>query len=332
MNNTTKNQVCNVRPSTIITGKWHKKSYKILKPLGYGANGVVYLAETNEGLIALKISENSMSITSEVNVLKHFSKVQGSALGPSLLDVDDWYRQDLRQTVPFYAMEYIKGDTFLTFIEKRGKEWTGILCLQLLTDLEVLHQKGWVFGDLKPDNLIVTGHPPRIRCIDVGGTTIQGRSIKEFTEFYDRGYWGVGTRKAEPSYDLFAVAMIIINSVYPKRFSRISNQEGKDQLKQLIISNEQLKKFERVLFGAIDGKYQQASEMRKELVQSISRTDIHSKSKNNKAKSKQPVNRQARVSVKKQHPPSKNKGLVETFLIITMVFLGYILYIYGQLL
>ena len=31
-----------------------------------------------------------MSITSEVNVLKSFAKVQGSTLGPSLLDVDDW--------------------------------------------------------------------------------------------------------------------------------------------------------------------------------------------------------------------------------------------------
>ena len=29
-------------------------------------------------------------MTSEVNVLKSFSKAQGVTLGPSLLDVDDW--------------------------------------------------------------------------------------------------------------------------------------------------------------------------------------------------------------------------------------------------
>ena len=77
-----------------------------------------------------------------------------------------------------------------------------------------------MFGDLKPENLIVTGPPPSIRCIDVGGTTLQGRAIKEFTEFYDSGYWGLGTRKAEPGYDLFAVAMIMINTAYPKRFNK----------------------------------------------------------------------------------------------------------------
>ena len=67
--------------------------------------------------------------------------------------------------------------------------------MQLLNDLDKLHQNGWVFGDLKPENLIVTGPPPKIRCIDVGGTTIKGRAIKEFTEFYDRGYWGLGQEK-----------------------------------------------------------------------------------------------------------------------------------------
>ena len=67
-----------------------KMRYTIIKELGYGANGIVYLAKCNHDQVALKMSDNGMSITSEVNVLKSFAKVQGSALGPSLLDVDDW--------------------------------------------------------------------------------------------------------------------------------------------------------------------------------------------------------------------------------------------------
>ncbi len=330
MNNTLKSQVCKVKPGTLITGKWHKKSYKVIRALGYGANGIVYLAESTSGLVALKISDNNMSITSEVNVLKHFSKVQGSALGPSLLDVDDWYRSDFATNVPFYIMEYISGETFLSFIEKRGKEWIGILCLQLLSDLERLHQNGWVFGDLKPDNLIVTGHPPKIRCIDVGGTTLQGRSIKEFTEFFDRGYWGAGSRKAEPTYDLFAVAMIIINSAYPKRFSRSANMNGTEQLKQAVKTNPQLKKFEKVLEGAIEGKYQQAAQMRKELVYSISRVETHSSS--TPKKTVKPTTNHHTRTQRRQKKPAKYGGIIETLLIVIFVCLGYILYVYGQLL
>ncbi|MFJ7729832.1 protein kinase family protein [Neobacillus sp. NPDC097160] len=260
MNHSLKNQ-CKVSPGTIISGKWHSQNYTIIKELGFGANGVVYLAKHNNTLAALKMSDNGMSITSEVNVLKSFAKVQGSTLGPSLLDVDDW--QGPQGRISFYVMEYIQGPDFLSFIQEKGKSWTSVLFLQLLNDLGQLHENGWVFGDLKPENLIVTGPPAKIRCIDVGGTTIQGRAIKEFTEFYDRGYWGLGSRKADPSYDLFAVAMIMINTAYPKRFSKTTG--GISQLREAVRQKPELLKFEKVILKALQGKYSDAKQMRADL-------------------------------------------------------------------
>ncbi|MEH7380096.1 serine/threonine-protein kinase [Bacillus sp. JJ1533] len=341
MNNTTKSQVCKVSPGTVITGKWHKKSYRIVRPLGQGANGIVYLAESIEGPVALKISENGVTITSEVNVLKHFSKVQGAALGPSFIDVDDWIRPGFSSPISFYVMEYIRGESFLSFIEKRGKEWTGILCLQLLSDLDRLHQNGWVFGDLKPDNLLVVGNPPKIRCIDVGGTTVQGRAIKEFTEFFDRGYWGAGSRKAEASYDLFAVAMIIINAAYPNRFTR-TDQPVK-QLKSIIHNNDFLRKFDTVLYQAIDGNYQRASEMRKDLVMKLSevkrdRTPVQKTraSRKSQVNTKATSHSHAQLNLsranRKQKPKKQKGGVLETVLLLLFVSLGYLLYLYGQIL
>ena len=334
MNNTQKSQECNVLIGTVISGKWHKNVYKIIKSLGSGATGVVYLAHSSRGLVALKISENSMSITSEVNVLKHFSKVQGSALGPSLLDVDDWVKPGTSHPVPFYVMEYVNGEGFITFIEKRGQEWIGILSLQLLADLERLHQAGWVFGDLKPDNLLVIGPPPKVRWLDVGGTTVQGRAIKEFTEFYDRGYWGLGSRKAEPSYDLFAVAMIMINACYPKRFSKSSN--GRNQLKQTIARSKYLQKYERVLLNALDGKYQKAVDMRGDLVSAMSYTNEKPLQQQQNSRNVQHKNRSNIVKSRtkqKAQPKKKSKGgVLETVLIFLFVILAYTLYVYGQIL
>ncbi|MBT2735276.1 serine/threonine-protein kinase [Bacillus sp. ISL-7] len=262
MNHTLKSQ-CKVSQGTIISGKWHLKKYKIIKELGFGANGVVYLAEHNSTQVALKMSDNGMSITSEVNVLKSLAKVQGPpTLGPSLLDVDDWQSNNGR--ISFYVMEYIQGPDFLTFLQQKGKSWTSVLFLQLLNDLDKLHENGWVFGDLKPENLIVTGPPPKIRCIDVGGTTIQGRAIKEFTEFYDRGYWGLGSRKAEPSYDLFAVAMIMINTAYPKRLTKTSG--GISQLRDAIRQKPELLAWEKVILRALQGHYSGAKQMRADLL------------------------------------------------------------------
>ncbi|WP_147535903.1 protein kinase domain-containing protein [Bacillus marasmi] len=323
MNHSLKNQ-CKVNPGTIIEGKWHRNRYTIIKELGNGANGIVYLARaSNHKQVALKMSDNSMSITSEVNVLKSFAKVQGSTLGPSLLDVDDWVRRT--GNISFYVMEYIDGPDLLTYIQKRGQEWTNVLILQLLSDLDQLHQNGWVFGDLKPENLIVSGPPPQIRCIDVGGTTIKGRAIKEFTEFFDRGFWGMGSRKADPSYDLFAVAMIILNTVYPKRFNKTSG--GIIQLKEMIRQKSELKKIEGVLLNALQGNYTSAGQMRTEMLNALNRVPNQTRQAPNKARNPHTNTSRSHYTKRK-----KKSNFIETMVITMIIIILYTVYIFGQLL
>jgi serine/threonine protein kinase len=341
MNNTLKN-LSNIKAGTSVEGKWHKNRYVIVKELGYGANGIVYLAQHLNQFVALKLSHNGISITSEVNVLKSFAKVQGSTLGPSLVDVDDWMRPSGK--VSFYVMEYIKGPDFLTFIQQKGSVWIEVLVLQLLSDLHLLHCNGWTFGDLKPENLIVTGPPSKIRCIDVGGTTIQGRAIKEFTEFYDRGYWGLGSRKADPAYDLFAVAMIMINTAYPNRFQK--NTGGLNQLQMMIRQKPELQKFEKVIIHALKGNYQTALEMRQALMDS-NHADTYTQQKTTKATNSQPQKQRSKSVVQQQRSQVQNQAAaqsrqtfvkkkkkrhaLETMVIVMTLSFLYLVYIYGLL-
>lgn len=311
MTHLSKNQVRNVLPGTVIQGKWHHCRYSIVRSLGTGANGNVYLAESPSGRVAVKIGRESMSITSEVNVLKKFSRVQGNVLGPSLIDVDDWVAND--GTHPFYVMEYLRGESLLSFIHAKGEEWIGILTVQLLADLDRLHREGWVFGDLKPDNLVVVGPPPRVRWLDVGGTTLIGRSVKEYTEFFDRGYWGLGTRKAEPTYDLFSVAMIMLNAAFPRRFDK--KQEGMRQLLDALNRAPSLRRYRGIITGALEGKYPDAPSMRRDMVQAMSmpagsRTSVQ-KSRSERKKKK------------------KSRGWIETLAFAAFLFLAYFLYLFG---
>jgi serine/threonine protein kinase len=335
MNHSLKSR-CKVSPGTIITGKWHSNKYTVLKELGFGANGIVYLAKFKNTQVALKMSDNGMSITSEVNVLRSFAKVQGSTLGPSLLDVDDWNSN--RGQISFYAMEYIQGPDLLTFIQRKGKSWSTVLFLQLLNDLNKLHENGWVFGDLKPENLIVTGPTPKIRCIDVGGTTLQGRAIKEFTEFYDRGYWGLGSRKADPAYDLFAVAMIMINTAYPKRFNKTTG--GIIQLREAIRKQKDLLPLEKVIVKALHGQYSNALQMRTELLSLVmdnktirpgNKPPVTStKGTHQTQKVNQPVKQpKSRQTYRKR---KKKSRWFETISITIFIALLYLLYIFQKLL
>lgn len=282
MNQAWKKQDIELRPGTVVRGKWHHKSYVIQKKLGAGAVGSVFLAKDSNGLqIAIKISDQSASLTVEVNVLKSLQQVQGNRLGPSLFDVDDW-KSPLGKTYSFYVMEYVNGTDLHSFIKNRGKDWIGVFMLQLLDDLEKLHQTGWVFGDLKPENLLIVSQPVRIRWIDVGGTTQHGRAIKEYTEFYDRGYWGMGTRKAEASYDLFSFVLIFIKACSGRQFNK--GTHPKQTLFRKLDTIKLLKPFRQPLRKALNGKYVSASEMRRDLKRIM--YDLQQRSRRSRKKGK----------------------------------------------
>lgn len=276
-----KRQGTELRPGITLTGKWHKRRYTIKRKLGAGAIGSVYLCDVDGQPAALKISDKGTSLTVEVNVLKALKKVQARRLGPSLLDVDDWVAPN-GLTYSFYVMEYLQGETIPSFLRKHGSEWTGVFMLQLLEDLEQLHQSGWVFGDLKLENLLVVRAPSSVRWVDVGGTTKIGRAIKEYTEFYDRGYWGMGTRRAEASYDLFAFVMVFLNVYYPNRFEK-GPQPEKTLFKKLNDAKA-LAPYHTSLKKALLGKYQSSAEMKREITSSLYTVQKRSRSKRKPSK------------------------------------------------
>ncbi|TDB47828.1 MULTISPECIES: protein kinase family protein [Bacillaceae] len=320
MNTTMKNLVCNLTAGTTLTGKWHHNHYTIVKQLGIGATGVVYLVHSPNGeMTALKLSFDNNSVTAEVNVLRNFSKVHGKSVGPFLFDVDDWVYRN--QALSFYVMEYVKGTSLKAFIAKRGKEWVNVLAIQLLGDLHELHKEGWVFGDLKPENLVVSDQPVKVRLIDVGGTTMQGRAIKEFTDYYDRAYWGFGSRKAEPTYDLFAMAMIIIELLIGERLNK--TDKPNEQLKKLLKTHNALLAHRSTLYKAVHGNYRTAYEMKQDLIEGTKGGESVTSVGNQKVRQHSPK----RVKVKK-----KRTHFLETVLLGASVMFMYLLYLFIQVL
>lgn len=255
-----------ISQGTIITGKWQHGKYHVLRKIGSGMIGTVYLCREGNEFVALKISEQNLSMTTEVNVLKAINKVQDAHLGPCLLAVDDWEISE-KEIYSFYVMEYIKGISLEQFVRDKGYEWIGIFLIQMLDELEALHQSGWVFGDLKNDNLLVELKPPQVRFIDVGGTTKIGRSIKEYSGFYDRAYWNLGSRKAEPSYDLFALVMIVLRIFHPREFRRVAN--AGDFICNRLTEIPSIKLYEVSLQKAIRGEFRTAKEMKDDIMRAL---------------------------------------------------------------
>ncbi|WP_054711926.1 protein kinase [Bacillus sp. JCM 19041] len=311
MNNSTADLNYELYEGLRFKGKWNKRSYTLIRKLGAGVTGTVYLAKGDTGLVAIKVGQDQMSIAQEVNVLKQFSKVQEKVLGPCLFDVDDF--ESNYHTLPFYVMEYIQGKDFVLFMKDRGSEWLHVLTLQLLQCLHELHEQGWVFGDLKPDNVIITNREASVRLLDVGGTTRVGRAIKEYTEYYDRGFWSLGSRKAEPSYDLFSVAMIMIDCAYPNQFKK---EKGNTlaQLKRKVNQAPLLKPYQEVLMKALQGGFDTAAQMKQALMTS---GDVNVAESNLSRK-------QYRIDKKRKKKQSK---LFDLLLVSSFVLLLFVLYL-----
>lgn len=188
-----------------IFGKWNGRTYRIGRLLGEGTNGKVFLVHApGNRAYALKFGFDALDLQMEVNVLRELDKRRRQ---PFLHDADD---VELNGNVyPFYVMTYIRGHMPRQYMERNGADWFYLIGLNLLYKLGALHRQGYAFGDLKSENVLVSGYG-EVELVDYGGVTGKGRSVKQFTELYDRGFWNAGERVADESYDLFGFAVLCL--------------------------------------------------------------------------------------------------------------------------
>jgi serine/threonine protein kinase len=251
-----------ITTGTIIKGKWNQFSYRIERSLGEGANGKVYLVKKGSAFFAMKLGFDALDHQSEVNVLHKLSHSEG-AFSRFLIDVDDFHMQG--KDYPFYVMKYIRGLKIADFVQIKGEQWLGLLGLHLLDKLMHLHAMDYIFGDIKIDNILVSGYA-ELELVDFGGVTQKGRSVKQFTEIYDRGYWGAGSRVADEAYDLFAFAVLFmqLSGQAQECFSKhlLPQNRTVDLLKeQLAIEpNKELHAFAPFLDKALDGGFLSSKE------------------------------------------------------------------------
>lgn len=263
-------------PPAKITGKWNKKTYEIVRPLGQGANGHVFLVKYKQQNYALKIGNNPVDLMPEINILQVLQQAQGISLGPALHDVDDvWWNGNW---TGFYVMDWVEGETLRQYIKDRhgmGLADAIPIISAILTALGELHKMGYCYGDIKPENIMMTAKTSLPCIIDFGGVTLFGRSIREYTEEYDRGAWGAGLRKAEPSYDLYAVGVMLLEML-------LGTQQWKKEIKSsrnlsllygIIRKQKKLRPIHSFFYKTFTGKYTTALAMKNDLLRLNSSVD-----------------------------------------------------------
>lgn len=140
--------------------------YRIVRELGRGGQGIVYLAE-DERLarqVALKVLPGAFSATVARQRLLREAQAASRLDDPGICTVYDAGEQD---GVAFIAMRYVEGDSLQARIDAERKDQTARLADPLriqellqtfeavLRSLHRAHEKGLVHRDIKPSNLML---------------------------------------------------------------------------------------------------------------------------------------------------------------------------------
>ena len=154
-----------------LLDKTHIGRYTVLRLLGEGGEGNVYLARDEElqRMVAVKQIGRTMREAEILIKLKH----PMLPVVYELLWDGAWY----------LAMEYIRGINLREYIERNGYVHEGQACAwtgQLLDIIGYLHTRKppVIYRDLKPDNIMVcpNGH---LRLVDFGGAAVKSYGMHE---------------------------------------------------------------------------------------------------------------------------------------------------------
>jgi len=152
--------------------------YKILKKLGEGGMGEVYLAEDTklDRQVALKFLPSR--IKTGDNDKKRFiqeAKAAAALNHPNVCIIHDITEHEGQQ---FIVMEYVKGQTLKETITSDPLTLTKIIdyALQIADALQAAHSKGIIHRDIKSENIMVTD-TNQIKVMDFGLAKLKG-SVK----------------------------------------------------------------------------------------------------------------------------------------------------------
>ena len=162
--------------------------YKLLKKIGEGGCGTVYLAEQEEPVrrqVALKVIKLGMDTRSVIARFEAERQALAMMDHPNIARVLDAGATDAGR--PFFVMELVRGTRITKFCDENNlaTDRRLELFIQICRAIQHAHQKGVIHRDIKPSNILVSLHDgaPVPKVIDFGIAKATEGRLTENTMF-----------------------------------------------------------------------------------------------------------------------------------------------------
>jgi len=158
--------------------------YRVLRELGKGGMGIVYLAVRDDGAfkknVAIKLLRGDAVTREFVERFRHERQVLANFDHPNIARILDG--GDTTEGMPFYVMEYVEGRPIDRHCDEEKLSLNDRLKLfqKLCGALQYLHQNQVIHRDLKPGNILVSTEGV-VKLLDFGIAKQLGPASMELT-------------------------------------------------------------------------------------------------------------------------------------------------------
>ncbi|MDY7034441.1 MAG: HDOD domain-containing protein [Thermodesulfobacteriota bacterium] len=256
--------------------------FKIIKELGKGSQGVVYLAEDPhlERQVAIKLQKKNPLVRNNhhfmlIQEARTISKLQH----PNIVPVYEAGEYDGRH---YIVLEYVEGISLGILIKKKGAidaRESARLVSKILEGIAYIHEKGVIHGDLTPSNIQIDKNGvPRIMDFGISGMISLEKGVNRFpggTPLYMSPEHFLQTPPV-PQSDIFSLGLVFYEMLTGHPAFRAGNKSTmmrkiintpveRPSLKNKTIDQE----LDRIILKALEKKqelrYTNALDMKKEL-------------------------------------------------------------------
>ena len=278
--------------------------YRLMRELGRGGMGVVYLALRDDGAfrknVALKLLLRDCVNAEFISRFKQERQVLAALDHPNIARILDG--GDTQDGMPYYVMEYVEGLPLDRYCDQQRLSLSARIKIfqQVCHAVDYLHQNSIVHRDLKPSNILVSSEGV-VKLLDFGIakvvgagawanpdlTTAQGRPMTP-TYASPEQISGVTLHKTSDIYSLGAILYTLLTgrSAYNDLDDKLAKLAARElptkpstNIREDLRSAETTAQFRRAMMGELDSivlkamqidpkdRYQSAADLAQDLQQ-----------------------------------------------------------------